>query len=116
MSQLRVELKPYWDTQNKLTLSHDLLLFGWRIVVPFCLQKQTLEKLHHGHQSIQRCRLHAQSSVWWPGLSKQIKEIVQHCPTCALQTPLQHEPMIALSLPSRSWGQTYSISTRAPDC
>ena len=46
------QLKPYWEAQHMLTLSHDLLLYGPRIVVPLSLQKQTLEKLHQGHQGI----------------------------------------------------------------
>ena len=33
----------------------------------------TWDELHQGHQGIQRCRLWAQSSIWWPGLSIQVK-------------------------------------------
>ncbi len=102
-SHLKPELKPYWETRNRLSLSQDLLLYGSRIVVPCALQKETLEKIHQGHQGIQRCHLRAQNSVWWPGISSQIKETVQLCPTCAEHSLTQYEPMIALPLPDRPW-------------
>ena len=36
-------LKPYWETQHKLSLSHNLLLCGSCTVVPSSIQKQKLE-------------------------------------------------------------------------
>ena len=67
-------LKPYWKVQGELSVHNNLLLFQKRIVVPESLQHKTLGKLHHGHQGIQRCRLRARNSVWWPGISQRIKE------------------------------------------
>ena len=56
-------LIPYWKVRSELTAGSDLLLFRRRIVVPKTLQKLTLEKIHAGHQGIQRCRIRARSSV-----------------------------------------------------
>ena len=50
-------IKSYWDSQGDLTIGDDLLLCGGRTVVPEELQKETLQKLHEGHQGIVRCRL-----------------------------------------------------------
>ena len=79
------ELKPYWDARHKMSVEGklDLLLYGSRIIVPLSMQASTLDKLHEGHQGILRCRLRAQESVWWPGISSQIKDKIQRCPTCA---------------------------------
>ena len=81
----------------------DLLLYGSRIIVPCTMQTSALDKLHQGHQGIQRCRLRAQQSVWWLGISSQIKEIIQRCPTCAEMAANPCEPMISSSLPERPW-------------
>ena len=55
---------PYWKGRGELTLGkNNLLLYNDRIVVPKCLQKQALEKLHMGHQGVQRCRFHTKISV-----------------------------------------------------
>ena len=44
-NHLKPELKPYWEAQHKISLSHNLLLYESRIIVPLSLQGQTLEKI-----------------------------------------------------------------------
>ena len=73
-------IRPYWESRGELTLHDHLLLHGTRIVVPAAMQQETLRKIHQGHQGIQRCCLRAKVSVWWPGWSKQIEELVKQCP------------------------------------
>ena len=97
------ELRPYWVERSKFTLSESLLLYGSRIVVPAKLQKETLGKLHQGHQGVQRCHLRATNSVWWPGVSKEIKEMIRNCLECAKHSSPHAEPMIASSLPEYPW-------------
>ena len=96
-------LKPYWKVRGELTIHMDLLLYGRRIVVPKCLQNETLQKLHHGHQGIQRCRLRAQCSVWWPGISQDIKLLIERCPVCVKHYAPHHEPLISTPLPDYPW-------------
>ena len=54
-NQLPREMKEYWKYRGELTLSGNLLLFQSRIVVPTAMRQMTLEKIHEGHQGIQRC-------------------------------------------------------------
>ena len=56
-------LAPYWEAQGDLTLHKNLLLCGTRIVVPASMQRETLTKLHEGHQGIERCRQSKDFSV-----------------------------------------------------
>ena len=95
--------KPYWEVQGDLTIGEDLLLCGGRIVVPEAMQAQTLQKLHQGHQGIHRCRLRAQSSVWWPGISRKIKDFVSQCPECCRDTVPSKEPLLPTQLPYYPW-------------
>ena len=53
--EIELALKPHWKVQGELSVQNNLLLFQKRIVVPESLQQETLGKLHHGHQGIQRC-------------------------------------------------------------
>ena len=80
------QTKPYWDSQGELTIGENILMYGSRIVVPEILREVTLHKLHRGHQGIVRSRLRAQTSVWWPGISKQLSDLVKKCPECARDT------------------------------
>ena len=62
-----------------------------------------LEKLHEGHQSVVKCRLRAKSSVWWPGLSKQLEELVTNCTACARERHIHGELMILSESRLRPW-------------
>ena len=35
----------------------------------------------------------AKTSVWWPGLSKQIEELIKACPTCEKHKEVRPEPL-----------------------
>ena len=83
-------MRPYWEVRGELSMHHNLLLFGSRIVVPASMQQETLGKLHQGHQGIQRYHLRARTSVWWPGLSKQIEKPCETLPSvCERHHPAQ---------------------------
>ena len=97
------ELKPYWTVRGNLTLHNELLLYGKRIVVPKQLQAETLQKIHTGHQGIVRCRLRAATSVWWPGISKDVEAFVQRCPKCVKSAPNPTEPLLTTPLPKHPW-------------
>ena len=101
--QVTPQLKPYWSVRETLTVTNGLLLYNQHIVVPASLQRETLEKLHTGHQGIQRCRLRVQSSVWWPNISNQIQSLIQNCPTCLQYRNPHKEPMLSTELPEYPW-------------
>ena len=45
-------LTAYWAVRGLLTMDDGLLLYGNHIVVPSALQKDTIEKIHFGHQGL----------------------------------------------------------------
>ena len=102
-SSLQKDLKPFWPFRGELNLYNGLLLYGSRIVVPVKLRTETLEKIHHGHQGINRCLLQSMSSVWWPGVSKAVEAYVKSCPHCQKTYIPPREPLIILPLPQRPW-------------
>ena len=102
-SQIKSDLLQYWDTRSELTICDSLLLYGSRIVVPKSLQRETLSKIHQGHQGIEKCRLRVSTSVWWPGVSREMQNFVQQCGICRQQTLPSTEPMIPMPLPKRPW-------------
>ena len=122
-SQVPDNLKPYCEVQSELSICSDLLLRNYCIVVPEPLQKQTLEKIHHGHLGIQKCRSRANTAVWWPGMSSQINAMVKSCVECSKHARPIREPMITTPLPASSRvrykGTTYLLAvdyfSRYPD-
>ena len=101
--EISTEMKPYWVVRNAFTVKQGLIMYNCRIVVPMSLQKETLQKLHQGHQGVERCRLLAQNSVWWPGLYRDIQEAVRQCSVCAKLHAPNKEPMIPSVLPEYPW-------------
>ena len=57
-----------------------------RILVSSSLRLAVLDKIHRGHQDIVKRMSQAKGSVWWPGLSREIQDMVQGC-----QVSLQHK-------------------------
>ena len=77
------EMAPYWKARASLTVCDQLLMYDHRIIVPKSLQEETKQKIHAGHQGIERCRARVTSFVWWPGVSQHIAQTVQQCGECA---------------------------------
>ena len=101
--QLPGPLKPYWPERNELTVQQGLLMKGNRLVIPVSMRLDVLDKIHEAHQGITKCRERAKTAVWWPGLSKQLEELVSKCPICAKHKVNPTEPAIPSELPDRPW-------------
>ena len=106
--KVNADIKPYWNARGEFTVHNGLLLHGRQIVVPKVLQKETLTKIHQGRQGVQRCRLRAKQSVWWPSMSQHIDNFVKGCPTCVKDATPNSEPMIQTELPDFPWQRVAS--------
>jgi len=96
-------INAYWSSRGELTVVQNILLKGTRIVISSSMRLEILDKIHEGHQGIVKCRERAKSYVWWPGLSREIQDLVQQCRTCTLQRDNKPEPLIATPLPDCPW-------------
>ena len=100
---ISADITPYWNERNDLTICNDLLMYKSRIVVPNVLREETLAKIHTGHQGIERCRMRVATSVWWPGVSQEVREVVERCKECTKEAPKRKEPLIITPLPEYPW-------------
>nr|XP_014350933.1 PREDICTED: uncharacterized protein K02A2.6-like [Latimeria chalumnae] len=62
-----------------------------------------LAKLHERYQGIIKCRARVQQSVWWPGLSVHIQQIVESCETCQKHSTPQKKPLRPTPVSQRPW-------------
>ena len=76
------ELLDYWTFRCDLVIEYGLILKGDRIIIPEALRSQTLDALHTGHQGETKCLLLARESVFWPGITNDIKQLVKDCDIC----------------------------------
>ena len=95
--------KPFQPVSSELTVQDGLLMRSNRIVIPNEQRREILDKIHAGHQGIDKCRKRAKLSVWWPGLSQQIETLVHNCPECSRERLQPKEPLIPTELPKLPW-------------
>ena len=88
----------YYQHRDDIVYNYDLLLKGQRIIIPTSMRSEIKTKIHQGHQGQDKCILRARHSVFWPGISHEIIELVSHCSECLThcnrqqqETLLQHD-------------------------
>ena len=98
------ELWDYWNIRCDLVLEDGLILKGDRVVVPESLRARVLEVTHTGHQGETKCLLLARQSVFWPGISNDIRQMVKDCEICNRHQQAQPKlPAMQPDLPTRPW-------------
>ena len=86
---LRLELREFYQHREHLTQVDGVPLYKGRLVAPTELRPAILETLHSAHQGVTGMTLRAQGSVWWPGITPQIREIRDKCKNCTEHAPSQ---------------------------
>ena len=108
-SQIPQEVRPYWNFRDELSEADEVLLKGERLIIPSCLQQDILQRIHMGHMGITKCTQRAREVVFWPGMNKEITEMVEKCDACQnYQYSNQKEPMVQGQIPEGPW---YMVAT-----
>ena len=63
-------------------MENGLVTKGARLMIPSTLRSKVLEQIHEGHLGIEKCMLKVRDSVFWPGISNDIRETVEKCRIC----------------------------------
>ena len=59
-----------------------IILKGTRIVIPAKICEAVSKLIHEGHFSLNKCKLHAKETVYWPGLNDQLEKMYLNCELC----------------------------------
>ena len=101
---LAPELRPYWGVHGDISIVDGLVMAGSRIVIPNSSRPQVLREIHEGHQGITKCMLRAKSSVYWPGMYKEVEKMVGICGACReFENAQPRCPMMITEVPSQPW-------------
>ena len=75
-----------------------------RTVIPLSLQKKMLLILHEGHQGIEKTHRCARDSIYWPGIDREIEDVVSRCHQCLAHLSVNSkEPLEQPPIPTRPW-------------
>ena len=105
IKMLNVQLRPYWSMRDNLSIHDGLITMGNNgIIIPDALRTKTLSQIHAGHLGMEKSKLRAKGSVFWPGIYKDIKSLVASCSSYQENQRSQtKEPMIPMDLPPHQW-------------
>ncbi|XP_041472558.1 uncharacterized protein K02A2.6-like [Lytechinus variegatus] len=105
-SQLPQSLTPYFGFRDELSVSDDLIFKGERLVVPKQVRHKMKEELHRGHNGVESTLRRARDHLYWPGMSKEIKEFIQTCATCQENSISQPpQPLMPHQIIGRPWAK-----------
>ena len=81
-SNIPTEVLPYWPYKDEIGYYNGILLKCDRVIIPNSLIGEVLKDIHRGHLGIEKCRLRARRSVFWPNMNVDIAKIVNQCELC----------------------------------
>ena len=61
---------------SEISIQDGLPMRNNRIIIPSQMRQEILERIYTSHQGIHKCREQARQSVWWPGISRQLKDLI----------------------------------------
>ena len=96
--QVPPELQPFWTVREELTVEDGLILKGTRILISNKQCKAILKLLHIGHLGLNKCKLRAKKTVYWPGLNYQLEDLVLNCELCLKYSTAKNKLYPSLSL------------------
>ena len=98
------KIQPYWTFREELTMEDGIVLKGTHIVIPHKKCQAILNLIHEGHLGLNKCKLRAKDTVYWPGLNKQLEKLVLNCELCLKYSFSKHKQK-----PSQSLGQEIPV-------
>ncbi|XP_045771856.1 uncharacterized protein K02A2.6-like isoform X2 [Maniola jurtina] len=81
-SEVNKLVLPYWNCRHEVHAVGNLLLKGNSLIIPTKLRSEILKIIHSGHQGIEKSKNFARGVVYWPLMSHDIQQCVEHCETC----------------------------------
>ena len=94
---------PYFHIRDELSIQDGIIFKGLRCVIPASLRMNIKTKLHNAHTGIESTLRRARDTVYWPGMSKELKDYVEQCSICnSYRTQQPKEPLISHEIPDHT--------------
>jgi hypothetical protein len=76
------QVLPYFSMKDELTVEHGLIFRGERVVILTGLRQLMKQKIHSSHMGTESCLRRAREYIFLPGMSAEIRQLVEACETC----------------------------------
>ena len=71
-------IRSFHRYRDSITSTDGVILYKDRVVIPTSLHHEVLRTLHATHQGVSMMTAHAESSVFWPGMTADISTTRQN--------------------------------------
>ena len=109
-------LLPYFDIRDERVVQGIMIVFkGHQLVVPAAQRKEMMAANHSSHIGIEACIRRARESLYWPRMTVELKEYIQHCGVCLTHRNEQgKEPLARHDFAASPWSEV--AATVAHNC
>ena len=88
-------IRQYWEIRDELHVAEHLIFKGERVVIPSSMRAEVLKKVYETHLGIEKYRARTRASMYWPGMTNNIEEMIAKCLKCAKLKPRnKKEPLM----------------------
>ncbi len=102
MGRVLSSLSTYYSFRDELEVQESLIFRGKRLVIS--KSKTILKDIHRGHSGVDGCLRLARDYVYWPGMTSEIRQMVQKCEHCReYEISPQRETLLTHDVPERPW-------------
>lgn len=104
------ELQAYKKVQHELSLTPeaDLIIRGYRLVIPKQLREQAVRLAHEGHQGLVKTKKLLREKVWFPRIDTMVETALKQCLACqSVGQPNNPAPLEMMPIPENAWDTVY---------
>ena len=105
-AEVSPELRVYHPFRDELTVQNGVIFKGERLIVPEGLRTEMKEKPHYNHGGVQATLRRAREVFYWPGMNKDIEDVIAKCNVRAqhrAKKTREKEPLMSSPVPTRPW-------------
>lgn len=73
--------------KDELYIDQDVLMWGYRVVIPEVLRTPLLQQIHCTHLGIVKTKSIIRSYIWWPRIDHEIEQLIKSCESCLMTLP-----------------------------
>ena len=104
IKELPTDIRVFWPFRDTIGIEDGVIFKGKQVIIPASMREDILNQLHDGHQGIEKTRLLARDTVYWPNINDDITRMVGACPLCQeLQVRNTKEPLLQTEIPPKPW-------------
>ena len=93
IKEVPIEVQKYWTFCEELTIEDGLILKGTGIIIPDKKREEIPKLMHEGHLGLNKCKMRAKETVYWPGINEQLEHLILNCQLCLKYSRLKDKNM-----------------------